>query len=135
VFLYISYVMAIGAGFLAEGKSWTHKCPFNLGGLSKPIALFAMIGCLILIAAGVQPRNEKVGYLILGMIVAGVAIWYAVEMRHFQGPPIGDAFPRKQAVIAAREKALGAAEQPGQPRQNSRLAALKGRPSGRPFSF
>lgn len=31
VFLYISYVMPIAAGLLAEGKSWTKKGPFNLG--------------------------------------------------------------------------------------------------------
>jgi amino acid transporter len=109
VFLYISYVMAIGAGLLAEGKSWTQKGPFNLGGLSKPIALFAVIGCLILIAVGVQPPNEKVGYLIVAMIVAGVVIWYAIEKRRFGGPPIGEAIARKQAEIAAREKALGGA--------------------------
>jgi amino acid transporter len=109
VFLYISYVMAVAAGLLAEGKTWTQKGPFNLGGLSKPIALFAVIGCLILIAVGVQPPNEKVGYLIVGMIVAGVIIWFAVERQRFAGPPIGEAIAKKQAEIAAREKALGGA--------------------------
>jgi amino acid transporter len=103
--------MAIAAGFLAEGKSWTKKGPFNLRGLSKPIALFAIVGCLILIAVGVQPPNEKVGYLILGMIVVGIIVWYAVERQRFSGPPIGDAIARKQAEIAAREKALGGAAQ------------------------
>jgi len=111
VFLYISYVMAIAAGLLAEGKSWTKKGPFDLKGLSKPIALFAVIGCLILIAVGVQPPNEKVGYLIVGMIIAGVIIWYAVERNRFSGPPVGEAIARKQAEIAAAEKALGGAAQ------------------------
>jgi amino acid transporter len=110
VFLYISYVMAVAAGLLAEVKgTWTKKGPFNLGGASKLVSILAVIGCLILIAVGVQPPNEKVGYLILGMIVAGVVIWYAIERQRFAGPPIGDAIARKQAEIAAREKALGGA--------------------------
>jgi amino acid transporter len=110
VFLYISYVMAVAAGLFAEinGK-WTKRGPFNLGGASKLVAALAVIGCLILIAVGVQPPNEKVGYLILGMIVVGVIIWYAVERQRFAGPPIGDIIAKKQAEIAAREKALGGA--------------------------
>ncbi len=38
VFLYVSYIMPIGAGLLAEGKTWTTKGPFDLGVWSKPIA-------------------------------------------------------------------------------------------------
>jgi amino acid transporter len=109
VFLYISYVMAIAAGLMVEGKSWTKKGPFNLGGLSKPIALFAVIGCLILIAVGVQPPNEKVGYLIVAMVVVMVILWYAGLRTRFAGPPIGEAIAKKQAEIAAREKAVGGA--------------------------
>ena len=35
VFLYISYIMPTAAGILAEGKTWKHKGPFDLGGMSK----------------------------------------------------------------------------------------------------
>src|ERR1700690_118316 len=34
VFMYISYVMPIAAGFMAEGRPWTTKGPFNLRGWS-----------------------------------------------------------------------------------------------------
>lgn len=35
VFLYISYVMPVAAGLLAEGKTWMNKGPFNLGALPQ----------------------------------------------------------------------------------------------------
>ena len=111
VFLYLSYVMAVAAGLVAEGKSWTKKGPFDLGGLSKPIAAFAVFGCIVLIAVGVQPPNQKVGYLIVMMLVAMVVFWYGGLRTRFSGPPIGEAIQRKQAEIAAAEKALGGAAQ------------------------
>ena len=55
VFLYVSYVMPIGAGLLAEGKTWTKKGPFHLGGASKLVAVLAIIGGLILAFVGFQP--------------------------------------------------------------------------------
>jgi len=44
VFLYLSYAMPIAAGLWQEGKTWTHKGPFNLGAFSKPVAVLAIIG-------------------------------------------------------------------------------------------
>lgn len=109
VFLYVSYVMPIAAGLLAEGTKWNKKGPFNLGGLSKPIALLAVIGCTVLIIVGVQPPNEKVGYLLLWGIVGLVAIYWAVERRRFAGPPLTpEAVAARQAEIAREEAALGA---------------------------
>lgn len=112
VFLYISYVMACAAGLLAEinGK-WTKKGPFSLGGASKLVAVLAIIGCLLLIFVGVQPPQEKVGYLIVIMLVVMAVFWFAFEGKRFQGPPMTeDAVKRRQAIIAAEEKAVGAAE-------------------------
>ena len=107
VFLYISYVMAIAAGLKAEGSTWLKKGPFDLGPLSKPVAVLAIIGCLLLIYVGVQPPNEKVGYLIIGLIVALVVVWFIPGKRQFDGPPIGDRIAARQAEIAAAERALG----------------------------
>jgi amino acid transporter len=76
VFLYVSYVMPIAGGFIAEGKSWTKKGPFNLGGLSKLVALAAIIGCVLLIVVGVQPPNERVGYLLVLGVLVLLTIWY-----------------------------------------------------------
>jgi len=108
VFLYLSYLMPVAAGLRAEMQgTWTTKGPFQLGAASKIVAVLAIIGCALLIFVGVQPPNEKVGYLIVGMLIAMVIIWAAFEARRFKGPPIGDMIAKRQAEIMAAEKAVG----------------------------
>ena len=88
VFLYISYIMPTAAGILAEGKTWKHKGPFSLGGLSKPIAILAVIGGAFLVYVGVQPPNEKVLYVTLAMLVVMALFWFVFgESKRFKGPP------------------------------------------------
>ncbi len=108
VFLYLSYLMPVAAGLRAEiNGTWTTKGPFQLGGASKIVAILAIIGCALLIFVGVQPPNQKVGYLIVAMLVVMIVIWMAFESRRFKGPPIGDMIAKRQAEIAATEKAVG----------------------------
>ncbi len=88
VFLYISYIMPTAAGILAEGKTWKHKGPFNLGGLSKPIAVLAVLGGGFLVFVGVQPPNEKVLYVTIAMFVVMAVFWFVFgESKRFKGPP------------------------------------------------
>ena len=88
VFLYISYIMPTAAGILAEGKTWTHKGPFNLGGLSKPVAVLAVLGGGFLVLVGIQPPNEKVLYVTIAMLVVMGLFWYVFgESKRFKGPP------------------------------------------------
>ncbi len=109
VFLYVSYIMPIGAGILAEGKSWNKKGPFDLGVWSKPVAVLAVIGGAILAFVGFQPPYQLVGQFLAGLIVVLIVVWYAFERRRFQGPPLtDDAVRARQAEIAAAEQALGA---------------------------
>jgi len=106
VFLDISCVMPIAAGLRAEMNGhWPKKGPFELGAAPKLVSFFAIIGCGLLIFVGVQPPNEKVGYPIVGMLV----IWIAFESRRLKGPPFGDMIAKRQAEIAAAEKAVGGA--------------------------
>ncbi len=82
VFLYLSYLMPIGAALRSElSGDWTNKGPFNLGGSSILVAALALIGCAVLIYVGVQPPQEKVGYLIVLMILALIAFWQSMEGR------------------------------------------------------
>ena len=106
VFLYISYVMPVAAGLLSEGRTWKKKGPFNLGVWSRPVAVLAIIGGLILAWVGFQPPNEKVLYLTIAMIVVMIAIWYAFERHRFTGPPTGATIAQRQAEIAAVEERL-----------------------------
>src|SRR4029079_10416813 len=80
VFLYLSYLMPISAALKGElGGEWTNKGPFNLKGASVPIPVLAILGCALLIFVGVQPPQEKVGYLIVLMILALAAFWFTME--------------------------------------------------------
>ena len=88
VFLYISYVMPTAAGLLAEGKTWQHKGPFNLGGLSKSIGVLAVLGGSLLAYVGMQAPNEKVFYLTIAMLVVMAIFWFVFgENKRFKGPP------------------------------------------------
>jgi amino acid transporter len=76
VFLYLSMVMPIAAGLLAEGTAkWREKGPFNLGGLSKANAVLAIIFGITLAITGFFPPNEKVYYFTLYFIVALLGLW------------------------------------------------------------
>lgn len=76
VFLYISMVMPIAAGLMAEGTAkWKEKGPFNLGGLSKPNAVLAIIFGITLAISGFFPPNEKVFYFTIVFVVALLAFW------------------------------------------------------------
>jgi amino acid transporter len=82
VFLYLSYLMPIGAALKSElAGDWKNKGPFNLGGMSILVAALALIGCAILIFVGVQPPQEKVGYLIVLMVLALIGFWQSMEGR------------------------------------------------------
>lgn len=76
VFLYISMVMPIAAGLLAEGGAkWKEKGPFNLGSLSKPNAVLAIIFGITLAISGFFPPNEKVLHFTILFVVALCALW------------------------------------------------------------
>ncbi|MEO8139625.1 MAG: amino acid permease [Gemmatimonadota bacterium] len=103
VFLYLSYVMPVLAGLLAEGKTWKEKGPFNLGVWSRPIAMLAVVGAIVLAITGFFPPNEKVFYLTVGMIVVMIGAWAALESKRFLGVPMGDKIAERQRMIAEIE--------------------------------
>jgi amino acid transporter len=75
VFLYVSYIMPIGAGILAEGKTWTKKGPFDLGGASKLVAVLAVLGGGVLAFVGFQPPYQLVGYFLAYAVITLIVIW------------------------------------------------------------
>ncbi|MBI5933023.1 MAG: amino acid permease [Chloroflexi bacterium] len=126
VFLYISMVMPIAAGLMAEGSAkWKEKGPFNLGGLSKPNAVLAIIFGITLAISGFFPPNEKVFYFTLLFVVALLGFWskkYAImgvvlsvvglliayflpvseeNILHFLIPPTGTAWAALVVGLAA----------------------------------
>jgi amino acid transporter len=110
MFLYISYAMPIGAGLLAEGKTWTEFGPFRLGALSKPLAAISVLGGFAIIYIGTRPPNDILDNYFVGLLVLLAVIWFAVARTRFPGPPIGAAaVAARTAEIAAEEAAVGEA--------------------------
>jgi amino acid transporter len=101
VYLYLSYAMPVAAGL-----TWNHKGPFDLGAFSKPVAILAIVGGLILAWAGFQPPNEKVLYVGVALAVVMVVFWFAVERKRFEGPPTGEKIAARQSEIAEIEAKL-----------------------------
>jgi len=110
VFLYISYAMPVAAGLMAEGKVWKEKGPFNLGTLSKPNAIVAIVSAIVLAITGCFPPYEKVFYLTVALIVVLPILWFAFERNRFEGIPEGDKITQRQKMIAEVEKKYGEAD-------------------------
>ncbi|CAN0324219.1 unnamed protein product, partial [Phaeothamnion confervicola] len=124
LFLYVSYAIPVAAGLITEGKSWTEFGPFRLGVWSKPFAIITVLGAVILAYAGTQPPFNPIilplfpdlvfplNQLTNPLIFLAVALalgWFLSENKRFKGPPIGGDIAKRQAIIAAQEKALAAA--------------------------
>ena len=107
IFLYLSYAMPVAAGLLAEGNSWTKFGPFQLGFWSKPLGVLTVLGAIILFLVGVQPPNQALIVYSAGLIILLLVVWFGLENRRFQGPPIGDQIAKRQAQIKVEEAAVG----------------------------
>lgn len=111
VFLYVSYIMPIAAGIVAEGKRWTKKGPFDLGVWSRPIGVLAVFGGGVLVFVGFQPPYQLVGKFLAGTVVFLVVVWFVFERNRFPGPPLSEAdIARRQAEIAAEAAARAGAD-------------------------
>jgi amino acid transporter len=107
IFLYISYLLPIVAGLIAYRRTWTVMGPFDVGPLYPVFAVLAIIGAGTLLFIGVQPPNQQALTVTLGVLALTVLIWFGLERRRFQGPPMGEMIKRRQAEIAAAEAAIG----------------------------
>ncbi len=131
MYLYMSYGMPVVAGFFAEGKSWTNYGKFRLGGLSKVFAIIVALGVIAIIIGGhafvpdiaavaadpkanppvvASPFIPGLLWYTIGFYVLLLIVWFAYEGRRFQGPPVGEEIKKRQAAIAAKEKALAGAK-------------------------
>lgn len=87
IFLYISYVLPVAAGFRAHGRTWTRMGPWELGRLYRPLAVLSTLGCVFLIVIGMQPPNEQAVKIVGGAVVLLLAVWFGLERKRFKGPP------------------------------------------------
>jgi amino acid transporter len=90
VFLYVSYVIPVAAGFVAHGRTWRRMGPWQLGWAFRPMAVVSVVGCLFLLVIGIQPPNDRALWIVGATAAAMVLIWFLFERRRFQGPPLPD---------------------------------------------
>jgi amino acid transporter len=108
IFLFFSFAIPIALGLLAYGKTWTRMGPWDLGEpLFKLVAVLSILSAILIFFIGVQPPNGWALWITVGFLILTGVIWVVYEQRRFQGPPIGDMIAKRQAAIAAAEKAVG----------------------------
>ena len=109
VFLFLSFTVPLVAGLFAYGTAkWPNPGPWAMSAvIYKLVTVLSVIGMGIILFIAVAAPNERVLYIVLGFLVLALVLWFAVENRRFQGPPIGDAVAKRQAAIAAAERAVG----------------------------
>ncbi|MBI2947371.1 MAG: amino acid permease [Verrucomicrobia bacterium] len=87
IFLYISYVLPVAAGFFSHGRTWTRMGPWELGRWYRPLAVVAALGCVGLIVIGMQPPNQQAMWIVGGAVALLLTVWFGLERKRFQGPP------------------------------------------------
>ena len=109
IFLFFSFTIPIALGLLAWGTAkWDKMGPFDMGeGTFKLFAVLSIIAMILIFVLGIQPPNDWALYITVGFLIVTAIVWFGFEARRFQGPPIGDEVKRRQAEIAAAERAVG----------------------------
>jgi uncharacterized membrane protein YjgN (DUF898 family) len=77
------------------------------GGLFRLVALLAVLGMGVIFFVAIQPPNDFVVWIVLGILLLAALLWLGVESRRFRGPPTGAEIARRQAMIAEAERAVG----------------------------
>ena len=109
IFLFLSFSVPLVAGLIAYGgPKWPQPGPWAMSeGLYKLVTVLSVVGMAVILFIAVAPPNERVMWVVLGFLALALVMWFAVENRRFQGPPIGDAIAKRAATIRAAEAAVG----------------------------
>ena len=109
IFLFLSFALPIALGFVAIGTAkWPAMGPWNMGaGLFRIVAVLVVIAMALIFYIGIQPPNDWALPITIGFFVITAIVWFVFENKRFRGPPIGEEVAKRQAEIAAAEKAVG----------------------------
>ncbi len=109
IFLFFSFAIPIALGLMAWGTSkWDKMGPWNLGeGVFKLFAILSILAMILIFVLGIQPPNQWALYITVGFLILTAIVWFGLENRRFQGPPIGEEVAKRAAEIAAAERAVG----------------------------
>jgi hypothetical protein len=111
VFLFLSFTIPLALGMVAYGgPRWPVPGPWSMGGaLYRVVSALSLVAMAVILFIAVQPPNGTVLWIVLGFLALAALLWVAVEGRRFRGPPTGAEITRRQALIAAAERAVGEA--------------------------
>jgi amino acid transporter len=109
IFLFLSFTVPISLGLVTiGGQKWPHMGPWNMGAARfKVVAVLSIAAMVLLFVLGIQPPNNYALPITIGFIVLAFVVWFALERRRFQGPPMGDVIAAREAAIHAAEEAVG----------------------------
>jgi len=108
IFLYISYVMPVAAGFFRIGATWSRMGHFKMPtALFKFLAVISVAGVCGLVWIGVQPPNEKALVVTAATSVLLLATWWLGVRKAFRGPPVAS---MATSTPAATPAPVGAGE-------------------------
>jgi len=108
IFIFLSYGLPVIAGLFAYGRTWTKMGPWDMGGAYRIVGVLAIAAIALVFYLGVQPPNDAALWITGVFLLITAVVWFGFERRRFKGPPIGDEVARRQAQIAAAERALQA---------------------------
>lgn len=109
IFIFISYGLPIIAGLYAYGRTWTQMGPWDMGPAFRVVGVLTIFAITLIFYLGVQPPNDAALNITLAFLALTAVVWFGFEKRRFKGPPVGEEVARRQAEIAAAEKALNEA--------------------------
>ena len=108
IFLFMSYALPIALGLFAYRRSWTTMGPWDMGPIFRVVAVLAIAAAALIFYLGVQPPNDAALWITLGFLALTALVWFGLERKRFQGPPMGEAVERRQVEIAEAERRVGA---------------------------
>jgi amino acid transporter len=109
VFLFLSFAIPLTLGMFAYGSAkWPKPGPWAMSAVVyRLVTLLSIAGMVIIFYIAIQPPNDKVLWIVLGFVALALVLWFGIENRRFQGPPMGDAIAQRAAAIRAAEAAVG----------------------------
>jgi amino acid transporter len=111
IFLFLSFALPIALGIVTIGTAkWPKMGEWNMGvGAYKLVGVLSIIAMALIFYIGIQAPNDWALPITVGFLVLTGIVWFAFENKRFKGPPIGDEVAKRQAEIAAAERAVGEA--------------------------
>jgi len=110
IFIFLSYGLPVILGLFAYGRSWTKMGPWDMGPAYRVVGVLAIFAIGLIFFLGVQPPNQAALWITGVFLAITAVVWFGFERRRFKGPPMGGEVARRQAEIAAAERALASAK-------------------------